>query len=107
MDFRHLAKGSWLCLVVQNNLFNALPLLEFLLFEILKIEVQAGHLNIFVVVIHLFQKFGIILNNRFEHLYLCFFDVFLKGFHVEIVEVSKVEVKLAHTFNRLTQVVIL
>ena len=57
--------------------------------------------------VHLFQKFGIVLNNRFEYLYLSFFDVFLQRFHVEVVEMGKVEVELAHILNRLTQVIIL
>ena len=57
--------------------------------------------------VHLFQKFSIVLNNRFEYLYLGFFDVFLQRFHVEVVEMGKVEVELAHILNRLTQVIIL
>ena len=107
MNFGYLAKGSWLGLIVQYDLFDPFPLLELLLFEILKVEIQAGQINIFVVAVHLFQKFGIVLNNRFEYLYLGFFDVFLKRFHVEVVEVGKVEVESAHILNRLTQVIIL
>ena len=91
----------------EYDLFNDFSLLELLLFEILKVEIQAGQINIFVVTVHLFQKFGIVLNNRFEYLYLGFFDVFLKRFHVEVVEVGKVEVESAHILNRLTQVIIL
>lgn len=107
MNFGHLSKGSWLGLIIQYDLFNDFSLLELLLFEILKVEIQAGQINIFVVTVHLFQKFGIVLNNRFEYLYLGFFDVFLQRLHVEVVEVGKVEVELAHILNRLTQVIIL
>ena len=107
MNFGHLSKGSWLGLIIQYDLFNDFSLLELLLFEILKVEIQAGQINIFVVTVHLFQKFGIVLNNRFEYLYLGFFDVFLQRFHVEVVEMGKVEVELAHILNRLTQVIIL
>ena len=107
MNFGYLAKGSWFGLIVQYDLSDPFPLLELLLFEILKVEVQTGQINIFVVAVHLFQKFSIVLNNRFEYLYLGFFDVFLQRFHVEVVEMGKVEVELAHILNRLTQVIIL
>ena len=55
----------------------------------------------FIVLAHLLKELKTIIDNFFEHLDLVFADGFLKRHHIEVVEVSKVEIHLGSSFHSI------
>lgn len=57
---------------------------------LINVEIQTSKLYIFVVLSHLFHEVIVVVDHWSQNLNLGFCNVFLKRFHIEIVEVGKV-----------------
>ena len=55
----------------------------------------------FVVLTHLLEELKTIVDDFFKHLDLVFADGFLQRHHVEVVEVSEVEIHLGSPFHSI------